>query len=211
MYYGQEFYLPGANIPEIFLEADRIMHKKIEKEHPEWLIKRAQPKKVPMPIIEAKPKNGPLYCTEEWYFKKKRKQQIKKAKAKKEIAIDVMEIQARLKFIRGKLAKLDPTKKKDLKKIVDINEEIEDLKCALEAIERTTGKPVKELEEGSKIQRIFNWIKMKAKSIKKKFDNWVDRNEDLICGILSVGIPLFVYGIFQAIFKVPPPVTPPIV
>ena len=207
MYYGQEFYIPGSHIPEVFLDADRIMHKRIEKEHPEWLAKRAKPKKIPMPFIEGKPKNGPLYVTEDWYFKKKRKQQIKKAKEQKDLRLDMMEIKARIKVIRGKLSKLDPYKKKDSKKIIELNEELNDLKCAIEAFEKTTGKKVEELEEGSKIMRAFNFIKTKLKSAKKKIGKWINRNEDLVIGMLSVGIPLLISGMLAKVFNVSPPVS----
>lgn len=209
LYYGQEFYLPGANIPEIFLIADKIMHERIKKEHPEWLIKRATPKKIPMPFIEGKPHNGPLYVTEDWYVKRKKKQLKKKAKKRKDERIDLLEMQIRIKQIKRKLSKLDPGKKKDFKKIYDLNLELKDLECEIKAVEAETGQKVDELEEGSKLQRAIQWLKHKFKQMKKKVCKWVDKHEDLVIGILSVGIPLLLYGVFQAVFHVPfPPPVP---
>ena len=191
------YYLPGATIPKIFIEADR----QINEAHPEPEI-ITKPKEVPMPFIEGvKGVKGPVVVTEDWYVKGKKKELARIAENKKDTQIEMMQLIAERDRLRYKLGKLDPSKKKDSKAIVVINVKLKDIDAELKALEDIAGVKIDSLDRGSRLGRFVGKIKKVFHTVKKAVKRWYRRNEDLIKGIIAIAIPVVISTLGRLIVK----------
>lgn len=180
-----QFYL-GSNIPEVFRIADR----QVDAENPNKEYVR-EPYEVPMPSIQSNPNvEGPIHMTKEEYEKRKIKQQKKREKKTREAEVEIIQYLAREEMIKSRLAKLDPCKKKDSKKIAAYNIELKNLRANIEMLQEQYGIKIDSLDRGSKVSRFFARLKKKATRIFRKIKKWYERNDDLIIGVLGIAIPV---------------------
>lgn len=180
-----QFYL-GSNIPEVFRIADR----QVDAENPNKEYVR-EPYEVPMPSIQSNPNvEGPIHMTKEEYEKRKIKQQKKREKKTREAEVEIIQYLAREEMIKSKLAKLDPCKKKDSKKIAAYNIELKNLRANIEMLQEQYGIKIDSLDRGSKVSRFFARLKKKATRIFRKIKKWYERNDDLVIGVLGIAIPV---------------------
>lgn len=180
-----QFYL-GSNIPEVFRIADR----QVDAENPNKEYVR-EPYEVPMPSIQSNPNvEGPIHMTKEEYEKRKIKQQKKREKKTREAEVEIIQYLAREEMIKSRLAKLDPCKKKDSKKIAAYNIELKNLRANIEMLQEQYGIKIDSLDRGSKVSRFFARLKKKATRIFRKIKKWYERNDDLVIGVLGIAIPV---------------------
>lgn len=180
-----QFYL-GSNIPEVFRIADR----QVDAENPNKEYVR-EPYEVPMPSIQSNPNvEGPIHMTKEEYEKRKIKQQKKREKKTREAEVEIIQYLAREEMIKSRLAKLDPCKKKDSKKIAAYNIELKNLRANIEMLQEQYGIKIDSLDRGSKVSRFFARLKKKTTRIFRKIKKWYERNDDLVIGVLGIAIPV---------------------
>lgn len=193
----EEFYLDRRYVPDVFRKADRIMEKELK---PQRII---VPREGPMPKIKGvNGVVGPLYMTEDWYIKRKKKWQLEKVKERKELQIEMMQLIAQKDLLRHRLGELDPTRKKDAKKIVAINVRIKDIECEIEMIEKESGCKIEELDHGTKLGRFCGRFKWIGRRIKKTVKRFYRRNEELISGLASIFLPILGTLLFKSILKI---------
>ena len=184
-----QFYL-GSNVPEVF----RIADAQMEAENPKKEYVR-EPYEVPMPTIGSNPNvEGPIHMTKEEYEKRKIKQERKREKKTREAEIEIIQYLAREEMIRSKLAKLDPCKKKDSKKIAAYNIELKNLRANIEMLQDQYGIKIDSLDRGNKVSRFFARLKRKVDKVIKKVKKWYNRNNDLIIGVLGIAVPVLLSG-----------------
>jgi len=189
------YYLPGANVPKIFLEADRQMNE--ANPEPKIITK---PKEVPMPFIQGcKGAKGPIVITEDWYVKEKKKQLARIAENKKDAQIEMMQLIADRDRLRYKLGKLDGSKKKDSKMIVAINVKLRDIDAELKALQDIAGVNIENLDKGSKLGRFVGRIKKIFKTAKKAVKRWYQRNEAVIKGVAAIVLPVLLSALVKKI------------
>lgn len=190
------FYLPGATIPEIFLEADR----QYMEEHKNDPIPVTKPIKVPMPFIHGvKGVKQPIIITEDWALKKKKKELKRRAEDLKEMQIEMMQLIAKRDRLRLKLGELDPANKKDARRIVSYNVQLKDIEADLSMLQDQSGINLNELDHGSRLARFIGgmkrWVKRKVKKVKKFFRE----NKELILGMCAIILPVVVSAITKVI------------
>ncbi|MCM1215446.1 MAG: hypothetical protein NC548_13115 [Lachnospiraceae bacterium] len=180
----EQFY--HGSKPEVFEVAQAI----IDKENPKKEYVR-KPYEVPMPTIDSNPNvEGPIHMTKEHYESEKIKQQKKRQKKTKEAEIEVIQYLAREEMIRSKLAKLDPSKKKDAKKIAAYNVELKNIRDNIEMLQMQYGVKINELDRGTKIGRFMARLKRKATKVFRKVKEWFKRNKEMVIGVAAVIIPV---------------------
>lgn len=191
----EQFYLDTKSVPEIFLIADREMEKRYPPED-----RLTKPREIPMPYIDSNPNvNGPVYVTNDWYFKKKKKRMIEKAKEKREVHIEMIKLLARKDMLRTKLGELDPGKKRDSKKIAAINIDIKDIDAELDMLSMQYDINLKELDKGTRLGRFIGRMKRKLKKMKKVIKRYWNDNNDFIINMATIVIPVISTLIFKLI------------
>lgn len=192
-----DFYV-CSKLPEPFRLADEYMAKKYPQ--PKTIKK---PREVPMPDIKINyGAEGPLKITEKWYVKKKQKQMVERAISQREAEIDMIQYIAKRDMLRRKLAELDPSKKKDSKRIASYNVEIMRLTEEIEQLERQFDISATEIDHGTRVGRFLARCKKGVKKVGKKIKKFCKRNSDLITGIASIVLPVIGSCIMKAIFHI---------
>lgn len=185
MFGSPAYYLPGANVPKIFQEADRQMNEAYPE--PEIV---TEPIEVPMPFIEgAKGVKGPLIITKDWYIKCKKKELAKLSVDLKNVQIEIMQMIAERDRLRYKIGQLDPSKKKDAMKIAALNVKLRDTIEGIDALCDLYEINLNTLDEGSKLGRFVGKLKKIYKKVRKKVKRFYKDNKELIVGIASIVIP----------------------
>lgn len=194
MTYGREFYFDknGNWDPTIIPKYEAEQYAK-EKKNKEFITK---PVEIPIPFIHGDEDKGPIYVSKDWYVKKKKKQIKRNAKESKIVQIEIMQCLAKRDRLLAKLATLDPAKKKDSKKIVNINIKLKDLDLEIDALQREVGTDLNSLNHGSKFQRKWETFKKRVRKRFKKIKRWFKDNKELVLGIAAIVIP----GILSLIF-----------
>lgn len=194
----EQFYIPGASVPKVFQDADRIMEQQMK---PIRIV--TEPREIPMPRIEGCPGAiGPVHITEEWYVDKKRQKQIKRAKEKKDCEVEMIQLLARRDMIRHKLGELDPGKKKDYKKIAAMNISLKDISAELRMLEEQSGIHLDELDQGTRIGKFIGKLKHTAKKVVKSVKKFYHKNMELINGLAAIILPVVGAFLFKAIFRI---------
>lgn len=191
----EQFYIDTKSVPDVFKIADREMEKRYPKED-----RMTKPREIPMPYIDSNPNvKGPIYVTKDWYFKKKRKNMIEKAKEKRDVHIEMIQLLARKDMLRHKLEELDPGKKKDSKRIAAINITIKDVDAELEMLSLQYGINVEKLDHGTRLGRFIGRMKIKIKKIAKKAKKYWRENKNFIIEMAMIILP--VISSYKFIFK----------
>lgn len=194
---NEQFYIDTRSVPEIFKIADREMEKRYPKSN-----RMTEPKVIPMPYIDSNPNvPGPVYVTEDWYFKKKKKRMIEKAKEKRDVHIEMMQLLARKDMLRIKLGELNPGKKSDAKKIAAINVDIKDINAELEMLSMQYNINLEELDKGSRLGRFIGRMKRKAKKIVKKIKRYWEDNSEFLMNMGAIILPVITTFICKLIFR----------
>jgi len=176
-----------AEREKIFNYADLEMEKRYPKP-PKWF----KPREIPMPYIDTRTNNGPLVITEDWYWKQKTKQTIKRAKDKKQDHIEMIQLLARRDMLRAKLGELDIRKKKDAKKIAVINIKLKDIDAELQMLEMHSGIKVHELDKGTRFNRFVGRVKRVARNIFKKVKKYFKENGEFLLNMAAIIVPALV-------------------
>lgn len=193
---ASQIYL-GSNTPEVF----RIAAEQVAAENPrkEYVKK---PYHVPMPTIHSNPNvEGPIHMTKDEYERQKIKQQKKQEKKTREAEVEIIQYLAREDMIRSKLAKLDPCKKKDSKKIAAYNIELKNIRANIEMLQEQYNIKINELDHGNKISRFLGRMKRKVQRVWKKVKKWFKRNEEVVVGVLGIAGPAILAAIFGAFLQ----------
>jgi len=218
MYYGTPFAL------DLMRQADAQCKTK------EYLKQRKMekagrpPRTRPMPEIEGVPGCGPIRPDPEYIAElnriaaekrgpllkiwKESAEKIQKEaaekerKEKKKHEDEMITLLGKKARFEGKLAELNPKKKKDSKKIIAFNQQLRDINERILIKQKESGIVFGELNLGSKLQRFWNGLKMKVKKIKKKIRKFYEEWEEPINGALIVGIPAVLFVIFRKIISV---------
>ena len=189
----EQFYIDTRSVPDIFKIADREMEKKYPPND-----RLTKPKEIPMPYIDSNPNvPGPIYVTNDWYYKKKKKKIVERAKETRDIHIEMMQLLAKRDMLRIKLGKLNPANKKDSKKIVVINVKIKDINAELEMLSWQYNINLEELDKGSRLGRFIGRVKRKVKKITKVIKNLWEDHSDFILNIGSIILPFISTIIFK--------------
>lgn len=193
----EDFYIDASVVPKVFRDADRIME---EKYKPVRIVN--EPIEVPMPRIKGCPGAiGPVHITEDWYIKEKQKKMVKRAKEKKDLQIEMIQLLAQKDRLRFKLGELNPASKRDSKMIAKINIRLKDIDCELDMLETQSGVHIDELDKGTKVGRFLGRMKRMGRKICKKIKRFYRNNSELICGIATVILPIIGSFIVKRIFK----------
>lgn len=199
MIFGEEFYLPGAKVPQVFLDADR-QTAELHKNDPRVI---TTPKRVPMPFIEGcKGAKGPIIVTEDWYVKQEKKRLAKKAQEKRDMQIEMMQLISHKDRLKFKLGELDPSKKSDAKKIIAINIKIKDIEAELKVLQEQSGINLNELDHGSRLGRYVGHFKRFVRKTAKKVKRFYKRNRELIYGIAAIVLPVILTGLSNLLLRV---------
>lgn len=192
----EEFYIPGSAVPDVFRKADRIMDKKLRP-----LKVMTAPREIPMPRIEGCPGAiGPIHITEDWYNEKMKKKEEKKAKDRKKAEIEIIKYLAQQNRLRFKLGELDPSKKKNEKKIASINITLKNIEAEIRMLQEQNGISISELDRGSKIGQFVGRMKRRLKKIAKKVKKFYRDNTHLIDGLAAIILPFVGSFIIKRIF-----------
>lgn len=191
------FYLPGADIPKIFLEADRQMAWKNQEEE---IV--TEPIEVPMPFIHGTPGvRGPLVITKDWYVKAEKERLAKRSKMKRDFQIEMMQLIAQRDQINMKLGELDPAKKKDAKKIVWCNIKLKDIDAELQMLQAQSHIDLNELEHGTQFARFVGAFKRKIHKVKKKIKKFFKTYEEPITALITVAVPIIIATAVKCLMK----------
>ena len=194
----EQFYIDTKAAPSIFKDADREMEKKYPKEN-----RLTKPREIPMPYIDSNPNvPGPLYITEDWYLKKKKKKMIKDAKEKRDIHIEMIQLLARRDMLRIKLGELNPGKKQDSKRIAAINVNLKDINAELEMLSWQYNINLEELDKGTRVGRFIGRMKRKVKKVVKKVKKYWKDNKDFLLNISTIILPVISTFVYKWIFHV---------
>lgn len=185
---AESLYLDDEDIPKVFRQRREEATQASDN-----------PKVIPMPFIQGTPDKGPLIVTNDWYVKEEKKKLAKQAKTKKEIQIEMMKLIAQKDQINTKLGELDPSKKKDAKKIVYCNIKLKDIDAELKMLQDQSGINLNKLEHGSKFSRFIGWFKRKWKKFKKGVKNFYNTYRDPLTTLFTVAIPAIFTGIIRGI------------
>lgn len=182
----EQFYIDRNVVPEVFLQVDKIMEKEFKNnKEPRRIIEK------PMPRIEGTPGvEGPLYITEDWFIKKSRKRELKRLKEQKEASIEMINLLAQKDCIRNKIGQLDPSKKRNIRRIAAMNVRIKDIDAELKILETESGCKIDDIDRGSKFGRIIGRIRRFSRKAFKKVKKFYRRNEELITGMATIIIPV---------------------
>ena len=181
----------------IFKIADHEMEKIYPKSD-----RLTKPREIPMPYIDSNPNvPGPVYVTNDWYMKKKKKRMIKRAKEQREVHIEMIQLLARKDMLRTKLGELDPGKKRDSKKIAAININIKDIDAELEMLSMQYGININELDKGTRLGRFIGRLKRKSKKVIKRIKRYFKDNGEFILNMSSIIIPVFTAFLCKFIFR----------
>lgn len=194
----EDFYIDASAVPKVFRDVDKIME---EKYKPVRIV--TKPIEVPMPRIEGCPGAiGAVHITEDWYIKQKQKQILNRAKSKKEMQIQMIQLLAQKDRLRFKLGELEPGKKRDSKMIAKINIRLKDIDCELDLLQMQSGVKINELDKGTKVGRFLGRLKRMGRKICKKVKRFYRNNSELVNGIAAVVLPLIGSFIIKSILKI---------
>lgn len=190
----EEFYLDKQYVPKIFLDADKVMESEYKP------LKENKPIEKPMPRIEGVPGvKGPLYVTEDWYIEKQRKRELKRLKEQKAAQIEMINLLAQKDCLRHKIGKLDPSKKRDAKRIAAMNVRIRDIDAELRFLEIENDCKVKDIDRGTKFGRVVGHVKRFTRKIGKKIKKFYNRNVELVNGMATMLIPVITSLIIKSL------------
>ena len=190
---NEQFYIDTKSVPEIFRIADREMEKLYPKSD-----RLTTPREIPMPYIDSNPNvQGPVYVTNDWYFKKKKKKMINRAKEQRDVHIEMIQLLSRKDMLRTKLGELDPGKKRDSKKIAAINISIKDIDAELDMLSMQYGINLQELDKGTRLGRFLGRLKRKSKKIIKKVKKYIKENSEFLMNMVTIIFPFISTFIFR--------------
>lgn len=193
----EQFYIDTKSVPNIFKIADREMEKRYPKNN-----RLTKPREVPMPYINSNPNvPGPVYVTEDWYLKKKKKKMIERSKEKRDVQIEMIQLLARRDMLRIKLGELNPGKKQDSKRIAAINVNLKDINAELEMLSMQYNISIKELDKGTRVGRYIGRLKRKTKKIVKKIKRYWEDNSDFLVNMASIILPIVTTFVCKYIFR----------
>ena len=180
--YVERFYLT-EDIPEII----KLGQQHVDRLYPdpEEVVRR--PIKVEPPMIHSNPNvHGPLKATKKWYTQEKQKAMCQYAETKAEAERETFHLW------RKNLSTLDPTKRKDVKRIAALNCRLNVISTYLESYQVQYGLDIKELEYGSKVKRFLNKGKQKVKKFEKKVKKTLNAHTDIVTAVASAATAVFV-------------------
>lgn len=186
--YVERFYLT-EDIPEII----KLGQQHVDRLYPdpEEVVRR--PIKVEPPMIHSNPNvHGPLKATKKWYTQEKQKAMCQYAESKAEAERETIQLLAERDRIRKILPTLDPTKRKDVKRIAALNCRLNVINTYLESYQVQYGLDIKELEYGSKMKRLLNKGKQKVKKFAKKVKKTLNAHTDIVTAVASAATAVFV-------------------
>lgn len=217
MYNPADFYIDYDTVPDIFKQADR----KVAEEHKDDPNIVNKTKEIPMPFVTGPSSHKQVFVTEDWYVKKKKKKAKHMAMERKDAHTEIIELLMKKDRIKHKMSKLDPTKKKDSKKLLKNNVKLNDIDTEIQVLEKFNNIDAKEVEKGSRGMRLYYGTKRvihkKVHKLKKKLINfkdrvcgWFKRNRkdimDIVLMCVPVIAPMLVKGVsalMTKVFKVP--------
>ena len=155
----------------------------------------------PMPTIKSNPNiKGPMSVTPEYKEAYKEKKKEDQEFNKRKLEQDLIHLLTRRARFRSVLSTLDISKKKDSKKIADINIELRRIEEEINNIEEQLGHKFGDIDRGSKLKRFLHTFKIKLKKfVKSCKDFWNNNKQDIIA---TAGIVIgIVVGIFVLKWK----------
>ena len=170
--------------PEVYLD---VNHRVVDNRPPEKRVKGEV--FVEMPFIKGNG-DGPIVVTEDWYVKKTKKREAQRAKKRRGLQVEMMELLAKRDRIRHKLGELDPSKKKDAKKIINYNIALRDIQAQLEMLEQQSGVRIEELDHGTKLSRVWNRVKKTCGKWWKDTKRFFKDNRETVSIVGSVVLPI---------------------
>ena len=193
----EQFYIDTKSVPTIFKIADREMEKRYPPND-----RMTKPREIPMPYIDSNPNvQGPVYITNDWYYKKKKKKMVEKAKEKRDVHIEMIQLLARKDMLRIKLGELDPGKKQDSKKIAAINVDIKDIDAELEMLSWQYGINIEELDKGSRLGRFIGRLKRNVKKVVKQVKKFCEEHSEFLINLGAIILPVVATFVCKLIFK----------
>lgn len=193
----EEFYVDRRSVPQVFKDADKALDQEIREK-----VGATTERIVPMPKIKGIPGvQGPLYVTEDWYIKKQRKLELKRLKEQNEVKITMINLLAQKDCIRHRIGKLDPSKKKDAKRIAAMNVRLREIDAELKILETEYGCKVKDIDRGTKFGRTVGHVKRFMRKVGKKVKKFYRRNAELINGMASIIAPVVTSLIIKSLLS----------
>ena len=194
---NKNFYMKGSTIPKSFLSDDKMVVNQYMN-NPIPITKSID---VKVPFIEERSNKKPLIITDDWYIKQKKASIIKQAKDSKITQIEIMQILANRDVLRGKLGKLDPSNKRDSKKIVAINIQLKDLEAELKMLQELSGIDINQLDHGTRLGRFVGRFHRIIRKAKKKIKKFYKNNKELINGLSMIILPTIGSFIIKGLMK----------
>ena len=188
--FSGEYYVYDPNRvvpegPEIYMD---VNHRVVDNRPADKKVKGEV--FVEMPFIKGTGEK-PVVVTEDWYVKKEKKRRAKKSRDRRDIRMEMIDLLTKRDRIVHKLSQLDPTKKKNSKKIRKLNALVRDIDAQLTMLSSQGGIPIEELERGSKLQRTWRHVKKFFKKQAKKAKRWLRDNSETVAIVGSVVLPIF--------------------
>lgn len=196
-------YYVSSNIPKIFIEADRQVYGLTEPDTESDSndnnitdMKDFKKKKDKSEKKEETPKKK-----ENNKKKKKHKEEKRKEIDRKKYEIEMIQMIAQVDYLKHKLLGLNPGRKKDARKIAAINVALMETKERISELEVDSGISIHSLDNGTRLGRFVNKLKMIRKRIVKKTKRFFKHNSELIIGVSSVIIPFVITGLMKIFQK----------
>lgn len=187
-----QYYL--KTVPQIFIDADTQL-KAAHANDPATI---REPRKIPMPFIKGVPGvKGPLLITEDWYVKQRKKVIAQKVVDKRDFQVEMMQLLAKRDRLRHTLGKLDPTNRKDSKRIVSINIKLKDIDAELQMLQEQSGVNMNELDHGTRFGRYVGHFQRAVKKGIKKIKKFYNRHAELINNMALIIIPTIFGGLIK--------------
>lgn len=180
-------YYVCSELPEVFKIADKMFKKK----EPKYATKTPERELKPGPRIDTTYTGGPIKVTQKYYDKKVAKHERKRQQEIETCKMQIMQLLAERDRLKGKLARLNPLKKKDAKKIANINYVLDEIAKEVEFLGVKSGVSVSELDHGTRFKRFIGRIANKAKKIFNKVKNFFSNHiNDIIACVVGIGAPI---------------------
>lgn len=174
-------------VPDIF----RIADQEMKRRYPEDQRPHRAPRILPMETIQSNPNiRGPLSVTQEYTDNWNRSKAEEKQKKHHDYERDLIKKLAERERLRSKLTELDPSKKKQSRKIAAFNVQLKNLESSIKQIQKDSGINMDTLDYGTKLGRFWSKLKKKGKKLLKKIKKFYKDNQGLIEGVLAVVIPI---------------------
>ena len=109
---------------------------------------------------------------------------------KKQAEIDLIQLSARRDYLLANIAKLNPSKRKDSIKLVQMNIELKQIETSIAALQKEFGIKTEPINTGSTISRGWNRFKRTVKHKWNGVKKWFKKNKGLVIGIGSIVIPV---------------------